>query len=491
MARRAIVATFLLSAVVAVNGQFLHFPVQSGRPDSGQNTPPVAPPVARTVARTVAEEVDEDYNEVQSVPERINRGRGRTRVPERSRESSRPSNRGTGNQPASRAPVRKSEVTLQRRPDVTPQRRPETTLQRRPEITPQRRPLEPSQRRPEPAAMRRPESTTSQAPIRQRIRIKRPETRPEETPVVRQRQRIQVPTTESAQAVVIPTTPPPTPPPTTPPTTPRVATTTTTTVESKQTFDGSVSGLFDPNSLTVFGVNREQPRFLPPPQPQFKIPEVTPMRKLPEPRVIAINEVKDIPEFSNVRNLPEPRIVQPKIQNLEVKQKPRLIATSQPVRNVPVPELQQSPERDQPFMFFPAKPQTQSTQPQQIPQRAVPTQPQQIPQRVVPTQPPPSPQRVQRPVQTRPQPIPFQSQPRPQQPSLAAPLNNFQPQPVLRQQSNFQTRPSLPASPQQSQSVQVVRESFFQEGQPLFSQPIEIPTNANGGASFSYEAVVG
>merc|ERR1711910_283213 len=108
----------------------------------------------------------------------------------------------------------------------------------------------------------------------------------------------------------------------------------------------------------------------------------------------------------------EPRIVQPKIQNLEVKQKPRLIATSQPVRNVPVPELQQSPERDQPFMFFPAKP-----QPQQIPQRVVPTQPQQIPQRVVPTQPPPSPQRVQRPVQTRPQPIPFQSQPRPQQPS--------------------------------------------------------------------------
>merc|ERR1711910_298917 len=161
----------------------------------------------------------------------------------------------------------------------------------------------------------------------------------------------------------------------------------------------------------------------------------------------------------------EPRIVQPKIQNLEVKQKPRLIATSQPVRNVPVPELQQSPERDQPFMFFPAKPQTQSTQPQQIPQRAVPTQPQQIlqrvvptqpqqiPQRVVPTQPPPSPQRVQRPVQTRPQPIPFQSQPRPQQPSLAAPLNKFQPQPVLRQQSNFQTRPSLPPSPQQSQSV--------------------------------------
>merc|ERR1711953_340048 len=374
-------------------------------------------------------------------------------------------------------------------------------------------------RRPEPAAMRRPESTTSQAPTRQRIRIKRPETRPEETPAVRQRQRIQVPTTESAQAVVIPTTPPPTPPPTTPPTTPsttpRVAT--TTTVESKQTFDGSVSGLFDPNSLTVFGVNREQPRFLPPPQPQFKIPEVTPMRKLPEPRVIAINEVKDIPEFSNVRNLPEPRIVQPKIQNLEVKQKPRLIVTSQPVRNVPVPELQQSPERDQPFMFFPAKPHTQSTQPQQIPQRAVPTQPQQIlqravptqpqqipqrvlptqpqqiPQRVVPTQPPPSPQRVQRPVQTRPQPIPFQSQPRPQQPSLAAPLNNFQPQPVLRQQSNFQTRPSpsLPASPQQSQSVPAVRESFFQEGQPLFSQPIEIPTNANGGASFSYEAVVG
>merc|ERR1711910_107861 len=109
----------------------------------------------------------------------------------------------------------------------------------------------------------------------------------------------------------------------------------------------------------------------------------------------------------------EPRIVQPKIQNLEVKQKPRLIATSQPVRNVPVPELQQSPERDQPFMFFPAKPQTQPTQPQQIPQRAVPTQPQQIPQRVVPTQPQQIPERA---VSTQPQQIPQRAvPPQPQQ----------------------------------------------------------------------------
>merc|ERR1712226_1461907 len=102
---------------------------------------------------------------------------------------------------------------------------------------------------------------------------------------------------------------------TTPSTTTTITTTTTTSSppaavpETKQSLGQSLSGIFDPNSLTVFGVSRDQPRLL----PQFAVPDVSNMRRLAEPRVVGITEVRDIPEVSNVRNLPEPRIVQQKV----------------------------------------------------------------------------------------------------------------------------------------------------------------------------------
>jgi len=237
------------------------------------------------------------------------------------------------------------------------------------------------------------------------------------------------------------------------------------------------------------------------------------MRKLPEPRVI--NEVRDIPEFSNVRKLPEPKIVQ---QN--VKQEPRLLVTSQPVRNLLLPEIKQAPGKDEAFMFFPAKPQPTNIQPQPQPipservvQQPIQTRPSPLQARPSPVQARPSPVQARpspvqtrpsplqtrpppvqarpsplqtrpSPVQARPQPVPFKSLP--QQPSLPAPIGTFQAQPEVSN-NNFQVRPVTV----QRQPVQAIQDNFFQEGQPLFSQPIEIPSEANGGASFSYEAIVG
>merc|ERR1712038_508085 len=89
MGRLTILATVLLSAVWAANGQFQHFPVQPGRagPESGERrTPP-----AQTVRRpTVPQDLeDEDYNEVELEVDRervnrltgarVNRNRGRGR----------------------------------------------------------------------------------------------------------------------------------------------------------------------------------------------------------------------------------------------------------------------------------------------------------------------------------------------------------------------------------------------------------------------------
>jgi len=512
------VATLLLlSAVLAANGQFLHFPVQSGRPDSGQRTQAVAAP----------QDLDEDYNEVETVPElpqRLNRGRGRgrgtpqadsNRGAERSREISRPSTRVTDNQPASRVPVRRPapaqqrrtefapqrrpevapqrrpEVAPQRRPEVAPQRRPEVTPQRRPEVTPQRRPEVTPQRRPEVTQQRRPEPTPSQSPKRQRIRIKtkRPESRTEDppAPAVRQRQRIQQTTTEKARPAEITTTAPPLPP------TPPTVASPVQVEDTKQTFGQSLTGIFDPNTLTVFGDTRVQPRLLP--QPQFQIPEVTAMRKLPEPRVLSINEVKDIPEFSNVRKLAEPKIINPNIekkQEVKVTEEARLIVRPQPVRDVPVPESQQTKGRDQPnsFTFFQAKPQPRNSLPRPVEIQSQPAQLPKLQSQPIPFNPQP---------QSQPQPIPFKPQPQPQpqpipfkpQPSLPTPSNTFQTQPVIRQPQpiNLQSRPAVAAPPPPPQNP-AAQDNFFQERGSLFSQPIEIPAEA-GGASFSYEAIVG
>jgi len=253
------------------------------------------------------------------------------------------------------------------------------------------------------------------------------------------------------------------------------------------------------------------------------------MRRLPEPRVL--NEVRDIPEFSNnVRKLPEPKIVQQNVQKSQ--QEPRLLVTPQPVRNLPLPEIKQAIEKDQAFTFFPANPQPPQEIPsQRVVQQPVQTRPPPVQARPSPvqtrpppvqarpssvqarpspvqtrpssvqarpspvqTRPPPlqarpSPvQSRQPPVQPRPSPVQARPQPLPPQPSLPAPLSTFQSQPEVSN-TNFQARPVQP--PVQRQPVQAIQDNFFQEGQPLFSQPIEIPSQPDGGASFSYEAIVG
>merc|ERR1712048_503563 len=288
------------------------------------------------------------------------------------------------------------------------------------------------------------------------------------------------------------------------------ATTTTTSTtssppsavqEAKRTFGQSLSGVFDPDSITVFGVSRDQPRLL----PQFEVPDVSNMRRLPEPRVVAISEVRDIPEFSNVRNLPEPRIVQqkvPKQQKLEVKQEPRLTVSAQPVREVPVATLQQSSGPAQPsrFTFFQAKPEggnsaVSPASPQTF--NPPPTSFQAVP---AVRQEPSTPER-----RPPPPPIPtFQAQPairpEPRAPETRRPppppTTTFQAQPRVPEIRRpepipFQARPVSPSSQRQTQPVSAGEENFFRGGQPLFSQPIEIPAEANGGASFSYEAIVG
>merc|ERR1712048_811889 len=314
------------------------------------------------------------------------------------------------------------------------------------------------------------------------------------------------------------------------------ATTTTTSTtssppsavqEAKRTFGQSLSGVFDPDSITVFGVSRDQPRLL----PQFEVPDVSNMRRLPEPRVVAISEVRDIPEFSNVRNLPEPRIVQqkvPKQQKLEVKQEPRLTVSAQPVREVPVATLQQSSGPAQPlrFTFFQAKPEggnsavspasPQTFNPPPTSFQAVPAVRQEpsTPERRPP--PPPIPTFQAQPAirpepmapeTRRPPPPPtttFQAQPairpEPRAPETRRPppppTTTFQAQPRVPEIRRpepipFQARPVSPSSQRQTQPVSAGEENFFRGGQPLFSQPIEIPAEANGGASFSYEAIVG
>merc|ERR1712051_527281 len=118
-------------------------------------------------------------------------------------------------------------------------------------------------------------------------------------------------------------------------------------------------------------------------------------------------------------------------------------------------------------------PQQLSRQPQPaVPQPAVPQQLSRLPQPAVPpqlTRQQAQPEISQaQPEISQPQPIPFQT--RPKTPRQLVPQ---------RQQS----QPAASSDPQQQASS-----DFFKDS--LFSQPIEIPSNANG-ASFSYEAILG
>ena len=65
--------------------------------------------------------------------------------------------------------------------------------------------------------------------------------------------------------------------------------------EPKQTLGQSLSGIFDPESLTVFGDNniipqrvRDEPRLISQeiPRQEFQIPQVSKIRNLPDPKVV-------------------------------------------------------------------------------------------------------------------------------------------------------------------------------------------------------------
>merc|ERR1712079_204357 len=103
------------------------------------------------------------------------------------------------------------------------------------------------------------------------------------------------------------------------------------------------------------------------------------------------------------------------------------------------------------------------------------------------------------PQQPNPRPIPFKTQPAIQQPS-SMPQQVIRPQPPVQRQPEirppqpipFQTRPApaTPAARPAAAQPPQTSTDLFQDRPSLFSQPIDIPTNA-GGASFSYEAILG
>jgi len=245
------------------------------------------------------------------------------------------------------------------------------------------------------------------------------------------------------------------------------------------------------------------------------------MRRLAEPRVVPITEVRDIPEFSNVRNLPEPRIIQQKVaqQSVEVRQE------AGPVREVPAPRLEESsgPADPSRFTFFQAKPEPANSV--ASPASPIsPASPQPAELKPIPFNPPATTFQAVPAVRQEPRAPEIRRPPPPPTPTFQAvaairpearaperrppppPSTTFQAQPVIRTEPRvpevrrpqpipFQSRTLTPSSPRQTQPVSAGEENFFQVGQlgagSLFTQQIEIPAEANGGASFSYEAIVG
>ena len=196
-----------------------------------------------------------------------------------------------------------------------------------------------------------------------------------------------------------------------------------------------------------------------------------------------------------------------------------MTVSAQPQRELPVPTVEESPAPAQQsgFTFFQAKPEQANSvvSPASPPSVQFQSQPAKLnpspfnPQTTTTFQAVPAVRQEPRTPEIRQPPPPptntFQAQPviRPEpraqeirQPP-PPPTTTFQAQPARAveitrpEQIPFQARPVSPLSLRPTQSASVGQANFFQGGQPLFSQPIEIPAEANGGASFSYEAIVG
>ena len=329
------------------------------------------------------------------------------------------------------------------------------------------------------------EPTTTPAPQRPRIRIRPKVQEVSEAPSsnVRQRQRTEIITAK--------------PTPSIPVTQPAPVTARNRVVpiqdeqQSQQTFSQALSGIFDPSSLTVFSDNkiaapaREEPRFISqeiPQQQQFQIPQVSRIRTLPDPKVVntaASNFVdpSDIQQELDQTFVPVQELAREKPESspFSVFQAKPTQPTLKPIPFQTQPQFQQEIRQPQPIPFN-----TRPAVPAPVPQRPTP-----VPQRPapVPQRPAPVPQR-QAPVPQRQAPVPQRQAPVPQRqapvPQRQAPVPQ-RPAPVPQRTVSFSQQPAT----QQTTSPDIF------EGRPsLFSQPIEIPTDA-GGASFSYEAIIG
>mgnify|MGYP007048342655 CR=1 FL=1 len=287
---------------------------------------------------------------------------------------------------------------------------------------------------------------------------------------------------------------------------------------SKQTFGQSLSGIFDPSQLTVFGENRVSPVT---PQQQFRMPEIPKIRTLTGPKIVS----RPAPASAAIRQDIDQGFLP--VQELVREEPARAVPVSAPQKPVqqvqPFTHFQQQPAQPRPIPFQtqpqPAVPQKLNRQPQPAvpqqlsrqPQPAVPQQLSRQPQPAVPQQLNRQPQPSMPQQQPQPSFAPQQLSRQPQsavpqqlsrlpQPAVPQQLTRQQAQPEIRQPQPipFQTRPKTPRQlvPQRQQSQpdassppqQQASSDFFKN--TLFSQPFEIPSNANG-ASFSYEAILG
>ena len=203
--------------------------------------------------------------------------------------------------------------------------------------------------------------------------------------------------------------------------------------------------------------------------------------------------------MSRIRTLAEPKVVNAasnSVDQSDIKQE--LDQTFVPVQELArekqngATTLQQP--ASSPFSVFQANPTQPTLKP--IPFQAQPQfqqeirQPQPIPFNTRPAVPAPVPSRPA-PVPQRPAPIPQRPAPLPQRPAPVpqrqAPVPQ-KPAPIPQRTTSFSQPPAI--VPQRPTPQQTTSTDIF-EGRPsLFSQPIEIPSDA-GGASFSYEAIIG
>ena len=197
------------------------------------------------------------------------------------------------------------------------------------------------------------------------------------------------------------------------------------------------------------------------------------IRTLAEPKVVnaASNSVdqSDIKQELDQTFVPVQELAREKQNGAKTFQQPASSPFSVFQANPTQPTLKPIP--------FQAQPQFQQEirQPQPIPFNTRPAVPAPVPSRPapVPQRPAPIPQRPA-PVPQRPAPVPQRQAPVPQKPA-----------PIPQRTTSFSQPPAPVPTPQQTTPTDIF------EGRPsLFSQPIEIPSDA-GGASFSYEAIIG